>query len=145
MPRVFIGLGSNLGNREENISKAKKLLNDSGSAILKESSILETDPVIVLDQPKFFNQIIIIETELSPIKLLENLKSIEISIGRIKTIPKGPRIIDIDILLYNDHIIDKDKLRIPHPEIKNRKFILDHLAELDPDLTDPITGKKYTE
>ena len=145
MHRVFIGLGSNLGNREKNISKAKNSLIDSGIKILKESSILETDPVIVLDQPKFLNQIIVIETDISPLELLENLKSIEISIGRKKTTPKGPRIIDIDILLYNNHIIDEYKLRIPHPEIKNRKFILDHLAELEPDLTDPITGKKYSE
>ncbi len=145
MPRVFIGLGSNLGNREENISKAKNLLIDSGIKILKESSILETDPVIVLDQPKFLNQIIVIETVLSPVELLEKLKSTEISIGRKKSIPRGPRIIDIDILLYNNHIIEEYNLRIPHPEIKNRKFILDHLAELEPDLTDPITGKKYSE
>jgi 2-amino-4-hydroxy-6-hydroxymethyldihydropteridine diphosphokinase len=145
VPRVFIGLGSNLGNREENICKARKLLIDSEIKIIKESSIAETAPIIVIDQPKFLNQIIIAETELTPEKLLKKLKSIEIIIGRKTTIPKGPRIIDIDILLYNKLIVEDKNLKIPHPDIKNRKFILDHLAELDPDLTDPLTGKKYLE
>lgn len=145
MAVVYIGLGSNLGNREENMLKAKVLLGSCGIKILKESSIAETDPLIVTDQPKFLNQIITAETSLVPEELLDKLKQIETQIGRKKTIPKGPRIIDLDILLYDNLQINKNNLIIPHPEIKNRKFILDHLAELNPDLTDPANCKKYSE
>jgi 2-amino-4-hydroxy-6-hydroxymethyldihydropteridine diphosphokinase len=144
MARVYIGLGSNLGDRPANIKNAKlELLNLKDIDIIKESSIEETDPVDFIDQPKFLNQIILIKTGASPHELLHLLKNIETKMGRKTLFSKGPRQIDLDILLYNDIILNTGELTIPHPEIKNREFILRHLIEIDPDITDPVTEEKY--
>lgn len=144
MALAYIGLGSNLGNREKQLEKAIAAIASSLPAvILKKSSIIETEPVDYLDQPRFLNQIIMIETNLQPLNLLQRLQQIEADLGRIKSFPKGPRTIDLDILLYDDIAVKTDVLTIPHPEIKNRKFILKHLVELDPELTDPVTGNYY--
>lgn len=145
MARVFIGLGSNLGDREKNLSEAVRRLASPGITIVKQSSILETDPVDYLDQPRFLNTIVIVETNLEPRELLARAQEIEIELGRRKTVPKGPRTIDLDILLYDDIILQSPDLTIPHPEIKNRKFIIRHLVELDPGLTDPITNVPYRD
>lgn len=146
MALVFIGLGSNLGDRLINIKNAcKELLQNSNIFLVKSSSIEETDPVDYLDQQPFLNQIILVKTNILPDKLLKELKSIEISMGRKKTILKGPRIIDLDILLYDNTIQNTRELTIPHPEIKNRLFILKHLLELDPALTDPASGLLYRD
>lgn len=146
MALVFIGLGTNLGRKMENLNEALKLLrSDTKIEIIKESSILKTEPVDYIDQPDFMNQIIKARTDYKPHDLLNALKNIEAVMGRDSTIPKGPRIIDLDILLYDNIIIDNDTLTIPHPEIKNRKFILDHLVELDPDIIDPVTKTKYRD
>ena len=146
MAIAYIGLGSNLGDRKKNLTDAiQRLASRSPVTILDNSSIIETDPVDYLDQPRFLNQVIVIETSLTPHDLLRELKQAEEDLGRIKSIPKGPRTIDLDILLYDDIILKTDDLTIPHPEIKNRKFILQHLIELDPDLKDPATGRKYRE
>jgi 2-amino-4-hydroxy-6-hydroxymethyldihydropteridine diphosphokinase len=146
MPLVYIGLGSNLGDRSVNITKAcSELLINRNIGLLKESSIEETDPVDYLDQPLFLNQIILVKTEIHPEQLLKILKLIEKKLGRKKTIPKGPRVIDLDILLYDDIIFNSHKLRIPHPEIKNRNFILKHLIEINPSLIDPLSRIPYTD
>jgi 2-amino-4-hydroxy-6-hydroxymethyldihydropteridine diphosphokinase len=113
--------------------------------ILKQSSILETKPVNFLQQPGFLNKIIVLETQLPPLELLYTLKQAEIDLGRKKIFPKGPRSIDLDILLYDDLVLNIEDLIIPHPEIKNRKFILQHLVELDPELIDPVSGIKYKD
>jgi 2-amino-4-hydroxy-6-hydroxymethyldihydropteridine diphosphokinase len=89
--------------------------------------------------------IIKIETDLDPVTLLHHLKEIEVEMGRVYRFSKGPREIDIDILLYNDLVMNESTLKIPHPEILRRDFILEHLAELDPELTDPVSKKKYSE
>ncbi len=121
MPLVYIGLGSNLGDRNNNLLLARKQIAAlPATTVFKESSIIETAPVDLLQQPDFFNQIISITTELSPEQLLENLLRIENSLGRIRKIEKGPRIIDLDILLYDSIQLNTEKLIIPHPEIKNR-------------------------
>ena len=144
MAKVYIGLGTNLGNKYKNISDAINHISASEKiSIIKKSSIKETDPVDYLDQPVFLNQIILIETTIEPEELLQLLNKIEVQMGREKTIPKGPRIIDLDILLYNDLIYNSEKLTIPHQEIKNRDFILEHLVELDDKLVDPITHDQY--
>ena len=146
MARVYVGLGTNLGDRHENLSKAIDLLSHSGkNSIIKKSSVKETDPVDYLDQPAFLNQIILIDTLLQPEDLLKYLNKIEIQIGRNKIIPKGPRIIDLDILLYDRLIYNTEKLTIPHREIKNRPFIVEHLVELDEEIVDPLTGLKYKD
>lgn len=146
MAIVYIGLGSNLGDRKKHLADAIQYLTSRCPVtILDTSSIIETDPVDYLDQPPFLNQIILIKTSLAPQDLLQELKQAEASLGRTKSILKGPRTIDLDILLYDDITLKTDDLTIPHPQIKKRKFILRHLIELDPDLIDPETGRKYRE
>ena len=146
MHLVYIGLGSNLEDKEANLAKAcAELSKTRDIEILKQSSIEETHPVDYLNQPLFLNQVILVKTKISPEKLLRTLKIIEKKLGRKKTVPKGPRIIDLDILLYDNIVFNSKKLVIPHPEIKNRKFILKHLIELRPDLADPLTGYLYAE
>ena len=146
MATCYIGLGTNIGDKEENLKSARQLIDKiEFTKILKKSSIKKTDPVDYLDQPKFLNQIIQIDTSLTPTELLNRLQEIEKSIGRKKIINKGPRIIDLDILLYDNHIISDKRLNIPHKEIKNRDFILEHLIELNKDLMDPISKMKYRE
>jgi dihydroneopterin aldolase / 2-amino-4-hydroxy-6-hydroxymethyldihydropteridine diphosphokinase len=146
MAPVYIGLGSNLGDRLQNIDSAKKkLLSSIPVRILKEGSIEETEPVDYFDQPKFINQVILIETDLRPNDLLFVLLEIEKKLGRIRTIKKGPRIIDMDMLLYDDIIMDTEDLILPHPGIINRQFLIRQLLEINADLIDPKSGKRYKE
>jgi 2-amino-4-hydroxy-6-hydroxymethyldihydropteridine diphosphokinase len=144
MSLVYIGLGSNLGDRSGNINKARlEILSMQDIKLIKESSIEETEPVDYLTQPLFLNQIILAKTVIPPEKLLKIFKSIEKKLGRKKVVLKGPRIIDLDILLYDDLVFKSHKLTIPHPEIKNREFVLKHLLEINGDLIDPLTGIPY--
>ena len=146
MARVYIGLGTNLGKRKKNLERAReKILSRDSISLIRESSIDETDPVDYLDQPKFLNQIILIETSVEPYELLNILKKIELEMGRTREVRKGPRIIDLDILLYDDIINDAEELIIPHPGITRRHFILKHLLEIDPDLIDPVEKRSYRE
>ena len=145
MTRVFIGIGTNLGDRAGNIRRAKELLTEVGIAVERESSVAETDPVDYLDQPAFLNQIIIANTGLSAHDLLKTLLGIETRMGRVRTVDKGPRVIDLDILLYRNDIIDTPELVVPHYAISKRAFILRHLAELDPELRDPRDGRRFAK
>jgi len=146
MALVYIGLGTNLGERGENLKRALDALRSHGEIdVLKQSSVLETSPVDYLEQPDFFNQIILIKTDCGPEALLAFLKSVERDMGRETIILKGPRIIDLDIILYDDMIYKSESLVVPHPEMMKRPFILDHLIELNPDVTDPLTGVKLRE
>lgn len=146
MAIVYAGLGSNLGNRAGYIALARDLIvSDAGGIIIAESSISETRPVDFVDQPMFINQIIKIETDADPESLLKSFKDIEKKLGRKKRFSKGPREIDIDILLYDNIIYNSENLVIPHAEILKRGFIIEHLVELDPELEDPLTHKKYRE
>ncbi|MDA3822023.1 MAG: 2-amino-4-hydroxy-6-hydroxymethyldihydropteridine diphosphokinase [Bacteroidales bacterium] len=143
---IYIGLGTNLGDRNENLKKARLLISSHENIkILKESSVLETEPVDFLDQPAFLNQIIAVNTYLSPENLLRFLQSIELNMGKKVIFPKGPRLIDLDILLYNNLILTSSDLEIPHPGIKKRDFILKHLVELDVELRDPVSDILYRE
>ncbi len=146
MAIVYIGLGSNVGDRAEYLRiAAEQILIKCGASLIEESSIKETKAVDFEDQPDFLNQIIKISTDSNPVTLLNLLKEIEVEMGRIYRFSKGPREIDIDILLYNDSVINECILVIPHPEIMKRDFILEHLVELDPELIDPVSKKKYSE
>jgi len=146
MAIVYIGLGSNMGDRAEYLRIAEEqILMKCGASLVAESSIRETKAVDFKDQPDFLNQIIKISTDSDPVSLLTLLKEIEVEIGRIYRFSKGPREIDIDILLYNDLVINESNLKIPHSEIMKRDFILEHLVELDPELIDPVSKKKYSE
>ena len=146
MRRAFIGLGSNLGDREANIQTALDLIDGSDGLVLERvSSVLETAPVDYLEQPYFLNRMALVETNLSPEELLKTLQEIELKMGRQKTIPKGPRLIDLDIILYGSLVFENANLIIPHSGRFNRLFIIRHLAELDPQLRDPVTGELYSE
>ncbi len=144
MAVAYIGIGTNLGARDENLKEALALLNgDEKIDIIAESSIKETKPVDYAEQPDFLNQVAKIKTEYKPQMLLNVLKNIELKMGRKTDIPKGPRIIDLDILLYDDLHFDEDNLKIPHPAILERAFVIEHLIELDPHLVDPLSGDKF--
>lgn len=137
---VFLSLGSNLGRREENIKKALSLLEEKGE-ILKKSSLYETEPMEIKEQPPFLNMTIKYRTELSPRDLLLFLKDIERRLGRKGGIRYGPRIIDIDILLYEDAEISEEDLIIPHPKLGERAFYLVPLLEIEPEIRHPSLGK----
>lgn len=141
MPIVYIGLGSNLGNREENCEKAIQLLMENGASVSKRSSMFETEPWGIRNQPKFINMVVEIETGLEPEKLLGILKKIEQDAGRKPSKRWGPRVIDLDILLYEDLIVKSPELEIPHPGTSEREFILKPLSEIAPDKIHPLLKK----
>lgn len=129
----YIGLGSNLGNRRRNISEAIKRIDSlKGTEVVKVSKIIETDPIGGLPrQSKFLNGVLKIKTELTPAILLKNLQEIEQQLGRLKRhIPSGPRTIDLDILFYGNNIIRQKELKVPHPKILERDFVLKPLLEV---------------
>ncbi|KAL9607620.1 MAG: hypothetical protein Q9167_007482 [Letrouitia subvulpina] len=130
--QVFLALGSNVGNRLAMIESACSELSHRGITILRTSSLYETKPKYVEDQPSFFNGACEAETTLSPFQLLDQLKEVEMALGRQKTIENGPRNIDLDILLYDDTTIQEDRLVIPHPRISERDFVLKPLCDLIP-------------
>jgi 2-amino-4-hydroxy-6-hydroxymethyldihydropteridine diphosphokinase len=144
MVTVYLGLGSNLGDRKQNLSKALKLLSEQ-VAIEQLSSVYETEPVGFKDQPLFLNVACRITTTLSPEKLLDFVKRIETDMGRIPSFPNAPRIIDIDILFYGKKVVSSKTLTIPHPHLTRRAFVLVPLAEIAPDLIHPENGKTMQE
>jgi len=131
---VYLGVGSNVGNRKENILKAAGLLENRNIHILKQSSLRETDPVGGPPQGLFLNGALKVKTDLSPRDLLKKLKSIENEIGRRKTVYHGPRVIDLDILLYDDVTVNTNDLVIPHPRMYQRDFVLIPLKEIASEL-----------
>lgn len=134
---VYLGLGSNLEPREENLRFAREHLADAGVRITAESRIYQTAPWGMADQPDFLNQVLQAETELSPPQLLAELKRLEKRAGRVKTVFWGPRVLDIDILLYEELTFAAKGLTIPHREICNRAFVLIPLLDVAPDLVLP--------
>ena len=138
--RVYLGLGSNLGNRQDNLEEAVRRLEQEGVAPLQCSSIWETEPREILDQPWFLNMVVEAETRLLPRQLLACIQRIELAMGRRRIVAKGPRLIDIDILFYGRTVADAEDLVIPHPAIAERRFVLEPLAELAPDLRHPVSG-----
>ena len=139
---IYIALGSNIGNKEQNITKAIALLKQQEEVkVTKVSSIYETKPVGYQNQPNFLNCTIEIQTNLSPEELLNLTKSIEIKLKRKKTIKNGPRTIDLDILFYKNLIINTKNLTIPHPRLHKRRFVLDPLNEIAPNHNHQILKK----
>jgi 2-amino-4-hydroxy-6-hydroxymethyldihydropteridine diphosphokinase len=134
---VFIALGSNLGDRHENLQVAIESMHPEVRP-LDCSSVYETPPWGYLDQPKFLNQVIKAETQLSPSDLLDYLQVIESQIGRKETIRYGPRVIDLDLLFYDDEVIESPLLTIPHPRMENRAFVLLPIADLAPEFIHPV-------
>lgn len=134
---VYLSLGSNLADREKHLREAIAALGKAGVRVEKVSSIYETEPVDYPEQPWFLNCVAQGATELEPQTLLRELQGIEARMGRKKTVPKGPRIIDIDILLYDDETVDTAELQVPHPRMRMRRFVLEPLAEIAPGLRHP--------
>jgi 2-amino-4-hydroxy-6-hydroxymethyldihydropteridine diphosphokinase len=145
MPYAFIGIGSNTGDKEENCREAIDKLGKSCGNIKKISSVHITEPWGLRDQPSFVNMAVKIETGLDPEALLLALKSIESDMGREKSVKWGPRCIDLDILVYDDVVMDTDALTIPHPMLHQRKFALAPLEEIAPELVHPVKGKTIRE
>lgn len=143
MPRAYIGLGANLGPREVTLLRAADLLAaDSGIDVLEISQLRETDPVGDVDQPSFLNGAVAVETTLSPRELLEVLRRVERELGRVRDGERwGPRTIDLDLLLYGDEIVDEEGLRVPHPRLHERRFALEPLVDLEPELEIPGLGR----
>lgn len=145
MKIVYIALGSNVGDRAANLRQARQQIAASDLRVLRESSIYETAPRDVEDQPWFLNQVIECETDLFPRQLLARLQKIERAIGRKRRIAKGPREIDLDILFYGDAVVKAPELEIPHPRLAERRFVLEPLAELVPDKKHPGTRRTMRE
>ena len=143
MARTHVGLGANLGEREETLRRALELLAETaGIEVVAVSSLRETDPVGYLDQPRFLNGAAALETSLSPRELLDALLSVERELGRTREGARfGPRAVDLDLLLYADAQLDEPGLTLPHPRLHERRFALEPLAELDPELVVPGRGR----
>lgn len=135
---IFLGIGSNLGDRPQNLEGVKRLLSIQ---ILASSSIYESEPVGYLNQPWFLNAVIQVEEGLSVRELLNRAQQVEKMLGRKRDIPKGPRTIDIDILFYNDLVLNEPDLIIPHPAIPERKFVLQPMDEVAPQFEHPVLHK----
>jgi 2-amino-4-hydroxy-6-hydroxymethyldihydropteridine diphosphokinase len=140
--KTFIGLGSNLGERESMIRSAlEDLARLPSTTLVRASSLYDTEPQGDADQPGFLNAVAEIETELTARQLLWNQLLIERRLGRVRTRHWGPRVIDLDLLLYGSEVLDEADLRVPHPELVRRSFVLVPLVELDPLLVHPVTGE----
>jgi 2-amino-4-hydroxy-6-hydroxymethyldihydropteridine diphosphokinase len=143
---AFIGIGSNLGDRLASCREAVRRLGSTpGIRIKKVSSLYETDPVDYLEQDRFYNAVVAVETSLSPDALLKECQEIERQLGKTILIPKGPRTIDLDFLFYHDQILNAPGLQIPHPAISNRAFVLVPLTEIAPDFIHPALHTSVAE
>lgn len=143
---AYIGIGSNLGSPVENCRNSITALRDYPRiSLTARSPFYKTEPEGIAEQNWFINAVVKISTELEPEELLDSLLQIETAMGRVRKEKWGPRIIDLDILLYEDRIIKMEKLKIPHPEMAKRRFVLQPLSELAPDLVHPELGKTIEE
>jgi 2-amino-4-hydroxy-6-hydroxymethyldihydropteridine diphosphokinase len=140
--RAYVGVGSNLGDREGLVRSALDALDEeAGIEIEAVSSVHETDPVGLVEQPKFLNAVARVSTTLPPRALLDSMLSVERALGRTREGPRfGPRTIDLDLLLYGDETVSEPGLEVPHPRLHERRFVLEPLVELDPDLAVPGKG-----
>jgi 2-amino-4-hydroxy-6-hydroxymethyldihydropteridine diphosphokinase len=145
MAIVYIGLGSNLGDRHKNCLRAIELLKQNGLSVTRQSSMYETEPWGLTGQPEFVNMAVETETELAPEPLLALLKKIEKDMGRRDIVRWGPRIIDLDILFYDDITMNTDALTIPHPLLHEREFVLRPLSEIAEKKVHPVLKKKIGE
>lgn len=146
MPTAYIALGSNLGDRAQALCRAVDLLGGLGQVVAR-SSLYETEPVGFQEQPPFLNAVVALETELEPLPLLRALLAIEAELGRDRArgTPKGPRTLDLDLLLMGDRILAQEGLTLPHPSLARRRFVLEPLAEIAPQLRHPVRGQTIAE
>jgi 2-amino-4-hydroxy-6-hydroxymethyldihydropteridine diphosphokinase len=139
---AYLLLGGNLGNREANLKKAIELLNDKIGEVIASSSLYETAAWGKTDQPAFLNQAIALQTNLSALEVLDLALGIEQELGRVRKDKWGERLIDIDLILFGDQIINiPDKLQVPHPHMQSRKFVMEPLAEIAPEVVHPVLGE----
>ena len=140
MARVFVALGSNLGDRPVNLAKAIGVLEELAT-VVRRSPVYETAPMYLTDQPRFLNMVVQIETDADPRVLLQQLKQAEADLGREAGARYGPRVIDLDILLYGDQVIDQPNLKIPHPGLPERAYVLRPLCDIAPHAVHPVLGQ----
>lgn len=145
MKTVYLSLGSNVGKREEMLQEALRRMDAGGVRVRRVSRVYETEPQEVRGQPWFLNLAAEVETELLPRQLLARLRKIELQLGRRRRRPKGPREIDIDILLYGEAVIKTGELTIPHPRMAERRFVLQPLADLNPELRHPVCQRSVRD
>jgi 2-amino-4-hydroxy-6-hydroxymethyldihydropteridine diphosphokinase len=143
--RYFLNLGSNLGDRKANLARATGLIEKGGVRIISKSSIFESEPVDFLDQPWFFNQVMEVESDLTPLAMLNLAKKIERKMKRTPGRDKGPRRIDLDLLLAEEMVINSDVLKIPHPRMAQRNFVLVPLNEIAPKVVHPVLKKNIRQ
>ena len=141
---AYLSLGSNLGDRAANLRAAIEQLNLAGR-LLAISALYETQPVDVPAQPWFLNCVVAVETEKTPRELLSIALQIEATMGRLRLSEKGPRKIDIDLVLFGDRVVDEPSLKIPHPSLHRRRFVLEPLVEIAPEARHPVLGKTARE
>ncbi|TDT51349.1 2-amino-4-hydroxy-6-hydroxymethyldihydropteridine diphosphokinase [Fonticella tunisiensis] len=145
MNRVYIAFGSNIGDRRKAVDEALSLIEQRGMSIIKKSGIYETEPYGYKNQPPFINGVIEVETSLSCREVLKELLDIEAGLGRVREFKWGPRIIDLDIIFYNDEVYNEEDLKVPHPDMHNREFVLKPLCDIAPDFMHPILNKRVIE
>src|SRR5580692_3273563 len=145
MKTVYLGLGSNIGDRQAMLQTAVRALESPRLHILRLSPVYETEPMDVPGQAWFLNMVAEAQTDLFPLQLLHRTAAIEAQLGRRRIAPKGPRTIDIDILLFGNAVVTMAALEIPHPRFRERRFVLAPLADLSPDLRDPVTRRPIRE
>src|SRR5712692_7676357 len=136
---VYLSLGSNIGDREKNLHAAIASLSDANVRVMRASSLYETEPVDLREQPWFLNCVVEGATKITALELLHALREIERHMGSQKLVPKGPRLIDMDILLYGEETIDAPELQVPHPRMHLRRFVLAPLAEIAPQSRHPVS------
>jgi 2-amino-4-hydroxy-6-hydroxymethyldihydropteridine diphosphokinase len=145
MKLAYLSLGSNVGNREGMLQEALRLLHAPDLRVVRVSPVYETEPMELRDQPWFLNLVAEIETDLLPRQLLARTQKIEKELGRKRKVLKGPRTIDIDILLYGSFVIGTPDLQVPHPRMAERRFVLEPLAQLAPELRHPVLRRTVGE
>ena len=145
MKIVYLSLGSNVGDRDKLLARTLERLASDDIRIVRVSSVYETEPRDVPNQPWFLNQVVEVETSLFPKQLLARLQKIEIGMGRVRMEARGPRTVDIDILFYGNAIVSTPGLEIPHPRLSDRRFVLEPLAELAPEFRHPRTRQTVRE
>jgi 2-amino-4-hydroxy-6-hydroxymethyldihydropteridine diphosphokinase len=145
---IYLSLGTNVGARQQNLDRSIELLDASGIAVMRRSSVYETGPRDVLDQPWFLNMVLECSTTLFPMQLISRVLRIEKQMGRDRgptAVRRGPRLIDIDVLLYGHSVIATPRLTVPHPRMFERRFVLEPLLELTPGIRDPRTKKPFAD